>query len=46
RAATKALQGIDISDIVNSGISGAEIGEQLALRQTDILQQLKNNYQL
>lgn len=46
RAATKALQGIDISDIVNSGISGAEIGEQLALRQTDILQQLKDNYQL
>lgn len=46
RAATKALQGIDISGIVNSGISGAEIGEQLALRQTDILQQLKDNYQL
>lgn len=44
RAATKALQGLDISDIVNSGVNGAEIGKQLALRQTDALQQLKDTY--
>ena len=46
RVATQALQELDISDIVNSGISGADIGRQLILRQTDTLQQLKNNYQL
>ena len=44
RAATKALQGLDISDIVNSGVNGAEIGKQLALRQIDALQQLKDTY--
>ncbi|HIG66575.1 MAG TPA: multifunctional CCA addition/repair protein [Porticoccaceae bacterium] len=44
RAAAKALQGLDISDIVNSGVNGAEIGKQLALRQTDALQQLKDTY--
>lgn len=45
RAAAQVLQTLDISDIVNSGISGAEIGQQLILRQTEALQQLKNNYQ-
>ena len=44
RAAAQVLQTLDISDIVNSGISGAEIGQQLILRQTEALQQLKNNY--
>ena len=44
RAAAKALHGLDISDIVNSGVNGAEIGKQLALRQTDALQQLKDTY--
>ena len=45
RAAAQAIQGVDISDIVNSGISGAEIGEQLAQRQIETLQQLKNDCQ-
>jgi len=44
RAAAQVLQTLDISDIVNSGISGAEIGQRLILRQTEALQQLKNNY--
>ena len=44
RAAAKALHDLDISDIVNSGVSGAEIGKQLALRQIDALQQLKDTY--
>lgn len=44
RAAAQVLQTLDISDIVNSGISGAKIGQQLILRQTEALQQLKNNY--
>jgi len=44
RAAAKALLDLDISDIVNSGVNGAEIGKQLALRQIDALQQLKDTY--
>lgn len=44
RAAAKALHDLDISDIVNSGVNGAEIGKQLALRQIDALQQLKDTY--
>jgi len=44
RAAAQAIQEVDVSDIVNSGISGAEIGGQLAQRQTETLQQLKNDY--
>ena len=44
RAAAKALHDLDIFDIVNSGVNGAEIGKQLALRQIDALQQLKDTY--
>lgn len=44
RQARQVILKTDISDLLESGVSGAEIGSQLALRQTAQLAELKQNY--
>ena len=44
RQARQVVINTDISDLINSEISGAEIGQQLSLRQTAALTEFKQNY--
>jgi tRNA nucleotidyltransferase (CCA-adding enzyme) len=44
RQARQVAINTDISDLLNSDISGAEIGQQLSLRQTAALTEFKQNY--
>ena len=44
RQARQVVINTDISDLINSEISGAEIGQQLSLRQTEALTEFKQNY--
>lgn len=44
RQARQVVINTDISDLLNAGVSGAEIGQQLSLRQTAKLTEFKQNY--
>ena len=44
RQARQVVINTDISDLINSEISGAQIGQQLSLRQTAALTEFKQNY--
>jgi tRNA nucleotidyltransferase (CCA-adding enzyme) len=44
RQARQVVINTDISDLLNAGVSGAEIGHQLSLRQTAKLTEFKQNY--